>query len=119
MTSAWYAKTLTPSALTFIRVSAYKGSIKIEKNSAIAPNCSFYSYNHGFKKNYNISEQPLDSKGGIHINEGVWLGVGVIVQDGVIIGQGAVVGAGSVVTSNIPDFAIAVGNPARIIGERV
>ena len=29
------------------------------------------------------------------------------------------VGAGSVVTSNNPDFAIAVGNPARIIGEGV
>jgi acetyltransferase-like isoleucine patch superfamily enzyme len=42
----------------------------------------------------------------------------VIVLDGVRIGRGSIVGAGSVVTREIPDYSIAVGVPARVIGAR-
>ena len=42
----------------------------------------------------------------------------MIVLAGGSIGYGAVIGAGSVVTKPIPDFAIAVGNPARVIRYR-
>jgi UDP-2-acetamido-3-amino-2,3-dideoxy-glucuronate N-acetyltransferase len=35
---------------------------------------------------------------------------------GVTIGENALVGAGSVVTHDVPDRAIVVGNPARVIG---
>jgi len=45
----------------------------------------------------------------------VWLGGGVIVCPGVTIGSNTTIGAGSVVTKNIPDNAIAVGNPCRVI----
>jgi hypothetical protein len=45
----------------------------------------------------------------------VWLGHGVIVLPGVTIGSGAAVGAGAVVTKDLPPFAVAVGNPARVI----
>jgi len=41
-----------------------------------------------------------------------------VVLPGVSIGNGAVIGAGSVVTSNIPEYSIAVGNPARIVKSR-
>ena len=34
---------------------------------------------------------------------------------GVTIGEGAVVGSGSVVTHDVPDGAVAAGNPARIL----
>jgi acetyltransferase-like isoleucine patch superfamily enzyme len=46
------------------------------------------------------------------------LGFGVIVLSGVRIGKGAVIGAGSVVTQDIPDNAIACGNPARVVKMR-
>jgi phosphonate metabolism protein (transferase hexapeptide repeat family) len=45
----------------------------------------------------------------------VWLGHGVIVLPGVTIGSGAAIGAGAVVTRDVPPFAVAVGNPARIL----
>jgi acetyltransferase-like isoleucine patch superfamily enzyme len=40
------------------------------------------------------------------------------VLDGVTIGRGSVIGAGSVVTKDIPPYSIAVGVPAKVIGER-
>jgi UDP-2-acetamido-3-amino-2,3-dideoxy-glucuronate N-acetyltransferase len=36
---------------------------------------------------------------------------------GVAVGEGALVGAGTVVTKDVPDYAVAVGNPARLIGD--
>lgn len=51
----------------------------------------------------------------IKIGNDVWIGVESIVMDGVKIGDGAVIGARSVVTKNIPPYAIAVGQPAKVI----
>ena len=49
------------------------------------------------------------------IKRGAWLGENVVVCPGVQIGQGSVIGANSVVITDIPDFAVAVGAPARIV----
>jgi phosphonate metabolism protein (transferase hexapeptide repeat family) len=51
----------------------------------------------------------------VTLGHDVWLGHGVIVLPGVAIGTGAAIGAGAVVTKDIPPFAVAVGNPARVI----
>ncbi|HEX8547436.1 MAG TPA: acetyltransferase [Cytophagaceae bacterium] len=53
--------------------------------------------------------------GNVSIGEGSLLGAGAIVLPGISIGKWCVVGAGSVVTKNIPDFSIALGNPALIV----
>lgn len=98
--------------------SAYKGSIEIGCGVQIAPSCAFYPYNHGFAPDELIKKQSLQTKGGIFISDDAWLGFGVIVLDGVKIGKGAVVGAGSVVTHEVPDGAIAVGVPARVVRMR-
>jgi acetyltransferase-like isoleucine patch superfamily enzyme len=98
--------------------SAYIGSIRIGDYVQIAPNCTFYPYNHGIQLESAIYQQPLKSKGNIIIEDDTWLGVGVTVLEDVHIGKGAVIGAGSVVTKNIPEYCIAVGNPAKVIGER-
>ena len=45
------------------------------------------------------------------------IGGGVVLCPGTTVGENALVGAGSVVTRDIPDRAIAVGNPARVIGK--
>lgn len=53
--------------------------------------------------------------GNVVINEGVHIGAGATVIPGVSVGKWATVGAGAVVIEDVPDYAVAVGNPARII----
>lgn len=48
----------------------------------------------------------------------VWIGRNVTIMGGVKIGNGAVIGANAVVAKNIPPYAIAVGNPARVVKYR-
>jgi virginiamycin A acetyltransferase len=54
----------------------------------------------------------------VSIGSDVWIGDNVSILKGVRIGNGAVIGAGSVVTRPVPDYAIAVGSPARVIRYR-
>jgi acetyltransferase-like isoleucine patch superfamily enzyme len=100
------------------QVMAYVGDVEIGDHVATAPNCAFYAYNHGSAPGELMKRQPLESRGGIRIGNGAWLGYGVVVLDGVTVGDGAVIGAGSVVTRDVPENAIAVGNPARVVAMR-
>ena len=51
----------------------------------------------------------------IIVEEDVWIGINVTLVQGAHIGRGAIIGACSVVTKEIPPYAIAVGNPAKVI----
>lgn len=48
----------------------------------------------------------------------VWIGQRAVILHGVTIGRGAIVAAGSVVTTNVPEYSIVAGVPARVIKER-
>lgn len=54
----------------------------------------------------------------VRIGAGCWVGDNVTILEGVEIGDGAIVGAGAVVTKSVPAYAVAVGNPARVIRYR-
>ena len=95
-------------------IHAYISNIIIGSKVEIASCCAFYSYDHGINPESYIMHQPLKSKGDVVVGDGVWIGHGVIILNGVNIGKGAVIAAGSVVVHDIPDHAIAVGNPARV-----
>lgn len=54
----------------------------------------------------------------VEIGDYVFIGPRAIILPGIKIGRGAIVGAGAVVTSDVPEFTIAGGVPAKIIGQR-
>lgn len=53
--------------------------------------------------------------GRVQVGEGSFVGAGAVVLPGTNIGKWATVGAGAVVTRDIPDYAVAMGNPARVV----
>lgn len=93
------------------------GEIKIGDNVQIGPKTVIWGRDHGISKFELIRNQPHVKKP-IIIGNDVWIGANVTILKGVNIGDGAVIGAGSVVTKDIPEYAIAVGNPAKVIGYR-
>jgi len=58
--------------------------------------------------------QPLKSIGRVVIGDNTWIGENVCII-GVSIGKRCVIGSNSVVLSDIPDYSVAVGSPARVI----
>jgi virginiamycin A acetyltransferase len=58
------------------------------------------------------------AKGDIIIGSDVWIGDDAKILSGITIGHGAVIGTGAIVTKDIPPYAIAVGNPAKVIKYR-
>jgi acetyltransferase-like isoleucine patch superfamily enzyme len=69
-------------------------------------------------KDETVPAGALETKGDIRIGNDVWIGANVTILSGLTIGDGAVIGAGSVVTRDIPPYAIAAGNPARVLHYR-
>lgn len=65
----------------------------------------------GHPRKLTLGEKP------VRIEDDAWVGAGAFVLRGVTIGQGAIVAAGAVVTSDIPAYCIAAGNPASIVRE--
>ena len=53
--------------------------------------------------------------GGVTVAEGTLVGAGATISPGKNIGRWAVVGAGAVIIEDVPDYAVVVGNPARVI----
>lgn len=51
-----------------------------------------------------------------YVGRGASIGANATILPGIVIGKWAMIGAGSVVTRNVPDFMLAVGNPARKVG---
>ncbi len=71
---------------------------------------------HGFLlTSVAIKEQKISSPGPVIIGDGTWVGIGVSILPNVKIGKNCVIGANSVVTRDIPDFCVAVGNPAKVV----
>lgn len=88
-------------------------TVTIGHDVFVAPNCGFYTAGHPLdivRRN-----KGLEYARPITIGDNVWIGGNVAILPGVTIGEGAVIGAGSVVTKDIPPYALAYGNPCRVI----
>ena len=57
-------------------------------------------------------------KGNIIVGNDVWIGYGATLMEGVTVGDGAIIGAMAVVASDVPPYAIVIGNPAKILRYR-
>ena len=51
------------------------------------------------------------------IGDNVWIAARATILTGVSIGEGAIIGAGAVVDADVPEYAIAAGVPARVVGD--
>ena len=94
-----------------------RAGVVIGDDTRIGPECRLFAFNHSFAPDALVREQPTTSEG-IVVGRDVWLGASVCVTDGVRIGDHAVVGMGAVVTKDVPEWAVAAGNPARVVGDR-
>lgn len=95
-----------------------RGTVRIGDAVRIGASTSIIGFNHGFDRlDVPVFRQPHVSRG-IEIGDNVWIGAHVVVLDGVTIGAHAVIGAGAIVTRDVPAYAIAVGNPARVVRDR-
>jgi acetyltransferase-like isoleucine patch superfamily enzyme len=100
---------------TYTRIES-GGCIVIGNNVLIGPNVYISDRNHSY---YDISipirDQGYTVKGGIEIGDNTWIGIHACIIGNVKIGKGCVIGANAVVTNDVPDYCVAVGNPARIV----
>ncbi|WP_194435653.1 acyltransferase [Vibrio fluminensis] len=92
--------------------------IVLEDNVRLAGGVFLFGYSgHATDAKARATGAPDDDVdvGDIIIKRDAWLGTNVTVCPNVTIGQGTIVGTGSVVTHDLPDFVVAVGNPARVV----
>lgn len=87
--------------------------VVIGDNVLLAPNVSIYTAGHPIHPDSRNSGYEYGI--GVTIGDNVWIGGSAVINPGVHIGNNVVIGSGSVVTKDIPDNAIAAGNPCRVI----
>jgi sugar O-acyltransferase (sialic acid O-acetyltransferase NeuD family) len=79
----------------------------INTNASVDHDCIIEDYVH-------VSPQVAIG-GNVEVGQGTHIGIGACVIQGIKIGKWATVGAGAVVIRDVPDYAVVVGNPAKII----
>lgn len=84
--------------------------ITIGNNVTFAPNVHVLAHDASTKAFLNYTKVA-----NVHIGNDVFVGAGSIILPGVSIGNNVIIGAGSVVSRSIPEYSVAVGNPAKVI----
>jgi UDP-2-acetamido-3-amino-2,3-dideoxy-glucuronate N-acetyltransferase len=82
---------------------------RIENNVFVGPNATFTNDPMPRSKVY------PNAFAGVTLREGASIGANATLLSGIIVGRHAMVGAGAVVTKDVPDKAVVVGNPAKIL----
>lgn len=95
----------------------HKG-LEIGDHALIGQNVTCTPFSHIFEE----TDKTIYSQGGyskkVTIGRDVYVGMGVTIMYTGDIGEGSVIGAGAVVVKPIPEYSVAVGNPARVIRKR-
>lgn len=94
------------------------GGIEIGDNFLCSPNVNIVSVNYSYeKKGVHLDDAEKTSKG-IKIGNNVWIGAGCTITDGAVIGDNSIVVANSLVNRRYKNDVIIQGNPAKIILNR-
>lgn len=90
-------------------ISIYKGVI-VEDDVLLGPHMVFTNdlYPRAFNDSYEIVSTL--------VKKGASIGANATIVCGVTMGNYCMVGAGAVVTADVPDYALVIGNPARVVG---
>ena len=90
-----------------------RGSIVIGNNVNVSFGTTILTLQH------NVHSSMFECKvGNVIIENDVWIGARAIILPGVTVGKGAVIAAGAVVSKSVPEYSIAAGVPAKVIGMR-
>jgi acetyltransferase-like isoleucine patch superfamily enzyme len=90
----------------------------IGNDVSITGHCAIVDVTHPYADVHSpikIGMRILDEDSFVEIGEGSFLGFGTVVMPNVRIGKYCVLGAHSVVTTDVPDYSVAAGNPASIV----
>jgi virginiamycin A acetyltransferase len=118
---------------SYVGIYSHLKNVEIGKFCSIGPKCFFgwgihpidgistspMFYSTKKQNGFTLSktDKVVEQKK-IIIGNDVFIGMNVTILDGVRIGNGAVIGAGAVVSKDVPDYAVAVGNPMQILKYR-
>ena len=110
---------LAPGANVGFNCEIFSASqVTIGRDTLLAAYCYVIGGDHDFSDPAAAVLAQGRRSAGVTIGAGAWLGAGAKILDGVTIGDRAVIGAGAVVREAVAEGAIAVGIPARVVGQR-
>lgn len=87
--------------------------VTIGDNCFMAPNVAIYTAGHPIYPDVRSAMWEYGKQ--VTIGDNVWIGGTTVICPGVNIGSNVIIGAGSVVTKDIPDWAVAAGNPCKVL----
>ncbi|MCW5725752.1 MAG: CatB-related O-acetyltransferase [Maricaulaceae bacterium] len=78
----------------------------------------FQIFGGGWERDFDFETIRAGYRGDTVVGHDVWIGRGAVIMPGLTIGHGAIIASESVVVDDVPPYAIAGGNPARVIRTR-
>lgn len=89
---------------------------RVGAGALLSPGVVLVAGNHRIDAPGPVRDQGFDERD-VEVGPGAWIGAHAVIV-GCRVGANAVVGAGAVVTEDVPDNAVAVGVPARVVASR-
>lgn len=92
------------------------GDITIGKDVMMGEDVLMITQNHESSRiDIAMNQQGFKNNQPIVISDDVWIGSRVIILPGVNVGRGSIIGAGSVVARDVEEYAVVIGNPAKVV----